>query len=463
MLAVPLAVSVAVFWGSMFVIWNMTGVGSRYKPPDMGRYEASLGEARKLVARWESEQASDADIAREAVHFNRRHRQQNASILVFRGGSALTPRSAGGANPILGAAMRSGDERSFIGRMMVDSLGTGALRAVLMHADYHERDGFGFRELTRAGLLVSVLCSLIVVYLMNRFLTQFVFRHIVGALDTLTDGVRRISGGDLKARIDYHENDEFTPVCRDFNDMASRLLDSVEERERNEAERRELIAGISHDLRTPLTSIKAYVEGLQQGVASGPESEKRYIDTIGNKAADMERIIDNLFLFSKLEIGAFPTRMERVNLADVLADVCDELADEYAAKGLDMTLEAAERELWTQIDTTQFRNVVVNILENSVKYKTGERVRVTVSALLTDGAARVVFADDGPGVPDEYLPKLFGLFFRGDPSRGSAVRGSGLGLAISAKAVERFGGRVHAEKAPDGGLAIIVTLPLDEA
>lgn len=460
MLVVPLAVCLAVFWCSMYVVWNVTGFKGRFPREGTEGYTEAIAEMRALTARWASESADNERIAEDAARFNRARRGSHTKMLVYRNGKPVVRQSLGDINPTLRAALAGGGSVSFLSRMSVDVVRAGDLRAALIDADFHERNGIGFRELTRAGLVISILCSLFVVFLMNRFLTQFVFRHIVAALDTFTSGVRRISGGDLNARIEYAENDEFAAVCRDFNDMASRLLDSVNERERDMASRRELIAGISHDLRTPLTSIKAYVEGLQQGVAASPEAEKRYVDTIGSKAADMERIIDNLFLFSKLDIGEFPYRMERAELAGVLESVADELGEEYAAKGLDISLEAAETGLCARIDTMQFRNVVVNILENSVKYKNRERAAMRITLARDESRAKISFADDGPGVPPDALPKLFGLFFRGDPSRSSARGGSGLGLAISAKAIERFGGAAAAENVPGGGLAIVLSLPL---
>lgn len=460
MLVVPLAVCIAVFWCSMYVVWNVTGMKTRYPQDRPKEYTAAIAEMRELAARWSSEGAGDERIAQEAARFNRARRGFHVKMMVYRDGKSIARQSLGDTNPALRAALSRGGSVSFLSRMAIDVVREGDLRVALIDADFHERDDLDLRELTRVGLVISILCSLFVVFLMNRFLTQFVFRHIIAPLDTLTSGVRRISDGDLNARIEYAGNDEFTSVCRDFNDMASRLRDSVNERERNEAGRRELIAGISHDLRTPLTSIKAYVEGLQQGVAASPEAKKRYVDTISNKAADMERIIDNLFLFSKLEIGEFPYRMERASLSRVLADAIDELGEEYAAKGLDISLEAPDGELCAEIDTMQFRNVIVNILENGVKYKERERCAMRVTLAREGDFARISFADDGPGVPADALPKLFGLFFRGDPSRSSARSGSGLGLAISAKAIERFGGSVKAENVPGGGLAIVLSLPL---
>ncbi|MGC4020199.1 MAG: HAMP domain-containing sensor histidine kinase [Muricomes sp.] len=152
-------------------------------------------------------------------------------------------------------------------------------------------------------LLFAVFLSIL---LTNRFLTKFVFQKIERPLDILTDGVRQISDGNLERRIDYKEQDEFAPVCADFNEMAYRLKVSEERTRQHEQSRKELLVGISHDLRSPLTSIRAYVEGLLDGVAKTPESQIGYLEIIKNKAEDIDRMLSKIFLFSKMELGEYP-------------------------------------------------------------------------------------------------------------------------------------------------------------
>ena len=224
--------------------------------------------------------------------------------------------------------------------------------------------------------------------------------------------------------------------------------------------RRELFAGISHDLRTPLTSIKAYVEGLEKGVASTPEARARYLDTIESKANDLEHIIEALFLFSKLDTGEFPYDIERADLSAVTADIAREAAAEYAARGLDITARADETPVWVNIDISQLRRVMINIFENSLKYKTSERGRLDVSVSREGETAVLALTDDGPGVPRDAADKLFDMFYRLDLSRSDPSKGSGLGLAIAAKVIYRFGGAIEAKNAPPNGLSIVIKLPL---
>ncbi len=459
MLVIPLVMSVAVFWCGMIIVENMTGLKDRRDPEAPRRHAAALAKARSLAQTWERGM-SDTEIAEGTSRFNEEHAASGIFLSVYRNGVSVTPQPLEEMNPMLAAALRSGAPATFVSRMHVDVERVGALDVAVMGVDFHSLGETDYRSIMATGLVLSLLCSLLVAFLTNRFLTQFVFGRIVSALDTLADGVRRIRDGDLKARIDYPGDDEFAPICRDFNEMAARLLDSVSERERNEASRRELIAGMSHDLRTPLTSIKAYVEGLQQGVASTDEARKRYVGTIGNKTAEMERILDKLFLFSKLDIGGFPYHMERMDLVGALSEVVGELGDEYRAKGLDVSFEANPEAIFVYADAMQFRNIVVNVLENSVRYKTRERAAMQIVLVREGNRAVISFTDDGPGVPEEALSKLFDVFYRADPSRSNSSAGSGLGLAIASKIVERFGGDIAAENVPRGGLSIVVRLPV---
>ncbi|GHV71440.1 hypothetical protein AGMMS49928_23180 [Spirochaetia bacterium] len=232
------------------------------------------------------------------------------------------------------------------------------------------------------------------------------------------------------------------------------------EHEKYENNRRELLAGISHDLRTPLTSIKAYLEGIETGVASTEEKRKNYFNIIKNKTGDLEHIINQLFLFSKLDIGEYPVTMQKIDLGHTLSEMLNELTDEYGRRGLTITQGQNVENVFVNADYLQLRNVIINILENSVKYKNTETGVLSVNCSASDTAAVITLTDKGPGVPREDLEKLFDVFYRADPSRNSEKKGSGLGLAIADKTIRRMGGTIHAELPVNGGLSIVISLPV---
>lgn len=237
------------------------------------------------------------------------------------------------------------------------------------------------------------------------------------------------------------------------------------EHEKYENNRKILIAGISHDLRTPLTVIKAYLEGLETGVADTPEKQKKYRDTITAKANDLEKIINQLFLFSKLDIGDLPMNLQNIEVGKFIQDLTDDLTDEYKQKGILLEIENLADDS-VRADVLWLHNVFVNIFENSAKYKNKDSGKVIISAVRVKGingkaAMEIHLCDDGPGVPPETLDKLFDVFYRLDSSRSTqGQRGSGLGLAISSKMVQHMGGTIRAELGESGGLAIVISFPI---
>jgi len=308
---------------------------------------------------------------------------------------------------------------------------------------------------------VILFYLLTVAILANILLAKYITRHMMAPIEILANGVHEISNGNLTHRIRYNNGDEFDAICFDFNEMASRLSDMVEQRQTDERTRKELIAGISHDLRTPLTSVKAYIEGLRKGIASTPELQEKYLDIIQGKTEDIEYIIKQLFVFSKIDIGEFPFSVETVDIGNELAVMVDGFADEYKKMGLEVLLKENIQRESVSIDIIQFKNIMQNILGNSVKYCNRNDACAEISCRkIDDSSVSIIIKDNGPGVSDEMLIKMFDVFYRGDESRNNPANGSGLGLAISSKIIERLNGSIRAENAPGGGLAIIITLPI---
>ncbi|MDR2749272.1 MAG: HAMP domain-containing histidine kinase [Clostridiales bacterium] len=288
------------------------------------------------------------------------------------------------------------------------------------------------------------------------FLTSHLLKSITTPLNTLSFGVKQVRDGNLTFRLGYMGKDEFSPVCDDFNQMAARLEYLENARRKDEESRRELIAGISHDLRTPLTSIKAYLEGLEKGVPTSEEQRAKYFGIISAKANDLEHILEQLFLFCKLDMNEFPINLEQAELMSI-AEMAQSLQPEYLRRGLRIIVDPVP-EAKISIDPILFRNVLVNILENSVRYKKAETALLKISWTVQEAGIAIRLEDDGPGVPLEDLDKLFDAFYRSDPSR--ATKGNGLGLAISAKIIKQMGGEIRAELPSGGGLGIVVGLKI---
>lgn len=310
-----------------------------------------------------------------------------------------------------------------------------------------------------AAAVVMVLAAVLVT---NRFLTRFVFRHIQEPLETLAEGVHQIRDGNLTHRIAYDSRDEFQPVCEDFNDMAQRLRASVEQSQREEASRKELLASISHDIRSPLTAIQAYVEGLLDGVADTPEKQREYLTILQAKATEMDQLVRKIFLFSKMDLGEYPYSPEPLAPAQEVAAVVAASREAYRQRGLSITVEPLPTGCQVLADPIYFHSILTNLLDNSAKYKDKATGQVTITGAVEGQDFCLTVDDDGPGVPPEALPRLFDVFYRNDPARKNPDQGSGLGLAIVAKSMERMGGTIRAENRPQGGLRMVLRIPQTE-
>ena len=241
-----------------------------------------------------------------------------------------------------------------------------------------------------------------------------------------------------------------------------------EERERYERNRKELLAGISHDLRTPLTALRGYASGILDGIARTEEKRTHYVTQIYRSSEILQHLVENLFLFSKLDLGRVEFDQATVDLRAYFADFVAERAPWYEDQGLALHLESSDdtEPLLVRLDPQEFQRVVENILGNSRKYG-GEQPSVDISIgegeEKEDASGRtavVRFADHGPGVPEAELGKLFESFYRTDKARSQTAKGSGLGLAIARGIVEGMGGRIHAETTAGGGLTVVLSFPV---
>jgi len=311
---------------------------------------------------------------------------------------------------------------------------------------------FGLALWVLMGILtVTVAVS---VYIADKYLTRHITRHITEPIDKLVAGIERISEGDLDTPIIHTEPDEFLPACAAVNLMADHLRDSMERTQEEQQRRREMFAGISHDLKSPLTSIRAYTEVLMEDAVKTPEARQKYLRIIRDKEAEIETMVEQLFAFSKMEMAEYPLHPQRVELRAEIGRI----VKETAPQSLSVSLAGLGGEA-VEADRALLERIVLNILENSRKYRVGPTAHVDISSRTAGEAVELRFDDDGPGVDAEKLGKLFDAFYRADPARKNPSGGSGLGLSIVRGSAERMGGKVWAENGRLGGLAVVLTLP----
>lgn len=307
-------------------------------------------------------------------------------------------------------------------------------------------------------IVIVFIISLVVVTLTNGVLSTKIYKKLIVPLELLSYGAEQIKNGNLDFEMNYESDDEFGQVCSDFNEMRLRLKDSIDMQLKYEEDRKQLVVGISHDLRTPLTAIKGYVEGLRDGVANTPKKQKKYLDTIYNKACDMDVLVDSFFLFSKLDTGRFPFKFNIVNIKEYIKNFYDSAKKEFYEKDAEVFFESNCKDLtMVKLDSQEMNRVLLNILNNSVKYRGDNKVKITINLFEKETSVTLEISDNGTGVPDEDISKLFLCFYRGDISRTKPNEGSGLGLAIAKHIVEAHGGKIEAYNKE--GLTIKITIP----
>lgn len=284
--------------------------------------------------------------------------------------------------------------------------------------------------------------------------------RITSSLKKLEVEALRMGSGDLATPVATgHSYSELSHVFSVLETMRGEIADLLKREHDRETERRELIANLSHDLRTPLSSIRGYVDGLRDGIADTPEKAKRYLDVTAEKIRLLDRMIGEIFLLSTLEEGEVPPERRRVELGGFVREGIEEL--EIALPKSDIRLIGPPNRpspLFIFADPNQLRRVVENIVENARRH--GGKKPITVSFTLGREADRAVLRveDDGLGIPEGELEAAFGRFYRGAAERPGG--GTGLGLAIARRIAEANGGRIHAEKAASGGAAIVLSFPL---
>ena len=303
------------------------------------------------------------------------------------------------------------------------------------------------------------LCIVFILILTGLTITAWIYRGIVTPIRKLEDATQKIKEGNLDFTVDAEGNDEIGELCQNFESMRKRLKESAEEKLEAEKENRVLISNISHDLKTPITAIKGYVEGIMDGVADTPEKIDRYIRTIYSKVNDMDRLINELTLYSKIDTNRIPYNFNKINVLDYFNDCVEEIGLELEAEhiGLSYYNYAADDSLIIA-DPEQLKRVIDNIIGNSVKYMDKEPGRINIRIKDVGDFIQVEIEDNGKGVAQKDLPYIFDRFYRTDASRNSATGGSGIGLSIVKKIIEDHGGKIWATSKESTGTVMYFVL-----
>ena len=309
-----------------------------------------------------------------------------------------------------------------------------------------------------AGMLISLL-TIGALLILSVWFTNRMNQKIMEPLDELIKAAQRIQEGNLTEEIQYQGEAEFEKVCRTFNAMQKTILEDQEQRIQNEKARTDMVTGISHDLRTPLTSIQGYIKGILDGIASTPEKQRTYLETAYESTKEMNVLLQKLFDFSRMESGQMPFHMVQVDLAEFTMSYVAQKENAYDPKQVTLTAEYETKDNKPMpeisMDVEQVRRIFDNLLENSIKYAGTKPVEIQVRVREDGDSVVLEWQDNGAGVPEEKLAKIFDRFYRCDESRSQ--KGSGVGLYVVKYIMERHQGTVRAVN--DNGLKIQLYFP----
>lgn len=350
----------------------------------------------------------------------------------------------------------------------------GDYQSLIKQVDFTDRDGDAYSVyiITSVhqivpqirGLVLNVIAIVIIILCVTSLgLNLWIYGSIIKPVDRLKLATDNIKKGNLDFTMPKPTKNEIGDVCRDFEEMRVILKQTMDDKLKSDQEEKELIRNISHDLKTPITAIKGYVEGILDGIADTPQKQERYLRTIANKVNDMDKLIDELTIYSKLDTNRVPYSFARINVKAYFDDCCEELAMDLESQNIELDYVYHPPEpVYVVADAEQLKRVVNNIISNSVKYMDeGRKGHIWVDIYDEGSGVRIVIKDNGKGISGADIPFIFERFYRTDSSRNSKKGGSGIGLAIVKKIIDDHKGKIWAESVEDEGTTMNIYLIKD--
>ena len=310
----------------------------------------------------------------------------------------------------------------------------------------------------RWWLVETILLILIVLALVSLLMGQWILRGVEKPIHELKTATQHIRDGDLDYSVKSSGIEELDNLCQDFEEMQIRLKESAESKIESDRQSRELISNITHDLKTPITAIQGYVEGILDGVADTPEKMEHYLLTIRNKTRDVDRLINELTVYSNINTNRIPYNFIKLSVSEYFADCVEELSMDLEEQHIHLSYEnLLQKDAMIIADPEQLTRVVNNLVGNSVKYADKEDTTIRIRLRDVGDYIQVEIEDNGKGIAQKDLARVFDRLYRGDASRGSQG-GSGIGLSIVKKIIEDHEGKVWATSKEGEGTVIYFVL-----
>ncbi|WP_343210349.1 HAMP domain-containing sensor histidine kinase [Anaerolentibacter hominis] len=310
------------------------------------------------------------------------------------------------------------------------------------------------------SFISQILFSIVLILCITALiLTYWIYQGIFRPLSELWKATNEIQKGNLEYSIKAESNDEIGMLCRDFEKMRIRLKAMIDRQIQYQEDSRELVGNISHDLKTPLTAIKGYTEGIMDGIADTPQKQEKYLKTIYAKANDMTYLVDELADFTKIESDAMVYNFKELNVAEFFSDCINERSLDMEVKNIELCYyNEIPQDVTVMADGEQLKRVINNIFGNSLKYMDKKKGIINIRIKDQGDFVAIQIEDNGKGIAKDEVDHIFERFYRTDASRNSAKGGSGLGLSIAKKIIDDHGGKIYAKSGEGMGTAICFTL-----
>ena len=471
---VPLLLTGIAFWG--FAVYQVRSLQKQYGIEEITDQNLSNNTymlnkiTQKLCASLQKTVETEPDKMEDFGYLdniNRELNEKNAYLVVRKGDvitynkSGLDSRVIASELPMYGDMPGENDKGVYIGK---------DIQALVKQVDFEfpdDTEGSAF-VMIRADAMVprmqSMMMNLILIVVLILAVTAFglctwTYHGVITPLAQLKVATKNIKEGNLDFTIEKMGVEEIGNLCEDFEEMRKRLKQTNEEKLAFDKENRELISNISHDLKTPITAVKGYVEGIMDGVADTPEKMNRYIRTIYNKANEMDRLINELTFYSKIDTNRIPYTFNKIHVKDYFEDCIDDLSVELESSGVSLTyFDYLEEDAIVIADAEQLKRVINNIISNSLKYMNKPKGVINIRLRDVGDFIQIEIEDNGKGIAQKDLANIFDRFYRTDASRNSSKGGSGIGLSIVKKIMEDHGGQVWATSKEGTGTTMYLAL-----
>lgn len=320
------------------------------------------------------------------------------------------------------------------------------------------KDIFSFNNTNIILAYAPIYIGTTIVFIVLLILYRSISNKVIKPLSTLNSAIPDILKGNLETKLENFSEGEVGEFTRAFDLMRLELKDAEDRKVKLERERKELVAKISHDIKTPLSYIKAYAEGIRDGIASDPKDSRRYLNIIIEKTNGLTSLVNDLLNHSIQDLGNLRINKEERYSRKLIMDIVEPLRLKLAGSSKKLEIDGDIPDVLIMVDAARFEQVFVNLVNNAEKYASTDE-KIVIKAELEDDCLLISISDNGRGIPPEELPFIFDSFYRGEQLRKSVIEGSGLGLSICKYIVEQHGGNIFAQSIPGKGSIFSFTIP----